>query len=48
MSVIKTSIRVEPSGVEVLEVRDSETNEIIGYDYVSPSAANEELASLEE
>lgn len=43
MSVIKRSIKVELSGVEVLEVRDSETNEVIGYDYVNPASANEEL-----
>lgn len=48
MSVIKTSIRVEPSGVEVFEVRDSETNEVIGYDHVNPASANEEIASSEQ
>lgn len=45
MAVIKTSIRVESSGVEVFEVRDTETNEVIGYDYVNPASANEELTN---
>lgn len=48
MAVIKRSIKVEESGVEVFEVRDSETNEVIGYDYVNPTAANEELTASEE
>ncbi len=47
MPVVKTSIRVETSGLEVFEVRDSETNELIGYDYVNPVSANEELATRE-
>jgi hypothetical protein len=48
MSVIKTSIRVEDSGLEVFEVRDADTNEIIGYDYVNPDSANEEISSFQE
>jgi len=47
MSVTKTSIRIEDSGLEVFEVRDAGTNEIIGYDYVNPNTANEELSSFQ-
>lgn len=47
MAVVKTSISIEASGLEVFEVRDSETNEVIGYDYVNPASANEELAARE-
>ena len=48
MAIVKTSIRTEASGVEVFEVKDSETNEVIGYDYVNPASANEEIIASEE
>ena len=36
MSIFKVSLGKDASGFEKFEVKDSETNEIIGYDLVAP------------
>ena len=36
MSIIKVSLGKDTSGFEKFEVKDSETNEVIGYDLVAP------------
>jgi hypothetical protein len=41
MSVVKTSLGVDARGIETIEVRDADTGEIIGHDYISPDSIDE-------
>jgi hypothetical protein len=41
MSVVKTSLGVDSRGIETFEVRDAETGELVGHDYVSPDSIDE-------
>lgn len=42
MSVVKTSLGVDARGIETFEVRDAETGELVGHDYVSPDSIDEQ------
>jgi hypothetical protein len=41
MNVVKTSLGVDARGIETFEVKDADTGEVIGHDYVSPDSIDE-------
>jgi hypothetical protein len=41
MNVVKTSLGVDARGIETFEVRNAETGELVGHDYVSPDSIDE-------
>ncbi len=42
MNVVKTSLGVDARGIETFEVRNAETGELVGHDYVSPDSIDEQ------